>query len=94
MRTKEYSPEELKAFQEEREKSPQVETNTDEILPASRFLKSSIIWLVIGVILAFLVYFYTLEAELYILGFGLIIFGIVQVITGSLIKSGKDKNPN
>lgn len=92
IRTKEYSPEEMKAFQEAREEKLQIKTPEDEILPSSTFLKSSIYWLIGGAILALLVYYFGLEAELYILGFGLMFFGLVQVITGSLIKSGSDKN--
>ena len=92
LRTKEYSPEEMAAFQEERREKLQIKTNTDEVFPASRFLKSSIYWIISGAILAFLVYYFALEAELYILGFGLLVFGFVQVLTGMLINSGKDKN--
>ena len=92
LRTKEYSPEEMKEFQEERKEKLEIKSDADKILPGSRFLKSSVLWLLGGAILAFLVYYFTLEAELYILGFGLIFFGIVQVITGTMINSGKSKN--
>jgi maltose/moltooligosaccharide transporter len=92
IRTKEYSPEEMKKFQEAREERLQIKTPVDEILPSSTFLKSSIYWLIGGGILAFLVYYFNLEAELYILGFGLLFFGIVQLITGALVKSGSEKN--
>jgi len=92
MRTKEYSPDEMKAFQEERQEKLNIKSDADEILPAAKFLKSSVLWLIIGVILAFVVYYYKLEAELYILGFGLMFFGVVQVVTGMLIKSDKKEN--
>jgi maltose/moltooligosaccharide transporter len=92
IRTKEYSPEELKEFQEERKEKLDIQHNADEILPASRFLKNSVLWLIAGAIMAYLVYYFELEAELYILGFGLIFFGLVQLITGSLIRSQRDKN--
>jgi maltose/moltooligosaccharide transporter len=92
LRTKEYSPEEMKAFQEKRAEKYDIEHDKDEVLPASRFLKSSTFWLIGGAILAYLVYYFSLEAELYILGFGLLVFGLVQLITGSLIKSGRNKN--
>ena len=92
LRTKEYSPEELKEFQKERKENLEIESYTDELFPASKFLKSSVFWLIGGAILALLVYYFDLEAELYILGFGLIVFGFVQLITGTLIKSGNKKN--
>ena len=92
LRTKEYSPEEMKTFQEERREKLNIKSDADEILPATKFLKSSVLWLIIGSILAFAVYYYKLEAELYILGFGLLFFGVVQVLTGLLIKKGKKEN--
>jgi len=92
IRTKEYSPEEMKAFQEERKENLQIKTDQDEVLPSSTFIKGSTYWFLIGAVLSVLVYYFNLEAELYILGFGLIFFGVVQLITGSLIKSGKEKN--
>ncbi len=92
LRTKEYSPEELKAFAEENTEQLRTEKEADEILPAGRFLKSSVFWLTGGAVLAWLVYYFDLEAELYILGFGLMVFGLVQLLTGSLISSGKEKN--
>jgi len=92
LRTKEYSPDEMKEFQEERREKLQIKSNADEVLPASKFLKSSTYWIILGAVLAYLVYYFALEAELYILGFGLMVFGLVQLITGSLIKSGKERN--
>lgn len=92
IRTKEYSPEEMKAFQEERKEKLQIETDQDEVLPSSTFIKGSTYWFLIGAVLSILVYYFSLEAELYILGFGLIFFGIIQIITGLLIKSGKEKS--
>jgi maltose/moltooligosaccharide transporter len=50
------------------------------------------LWFIIGAILTYLVYYYKLEAELYILGVGLLVFGFVQIITGTLINAGNDKN--
>jgi maltose/moltooligosaccharide transporter len=92
LRTKEYSPEEMKEFQEARKEKSEVETYDDELFPASRFLNGSFFWLAGGAVLAFLVYWFSLEAELYILGFGLMVFGAVQLLTGVLIRSGKEKN--
>ncbi|MBN1338185.1 MAG: MFS transporter [Bacteroidales bacterium] len=92
LRTKEYTPEELKTFEEIAATQREVEKTADEVLPSSRFLKSSIFWLSGGAILAFLVYYYRFEAELYILGFGLLAFGLVQLATGAMIRSGNKNN--
>jgi maltose/moltooligosaccharide transporter len=92
IRTKEYSPEELEEFQEVRKEKFDIPETTDTLLPASRFLKSSLFWFIGGAIMAYLVYYYELEAQLYILGFGLIFFALVQLVTGLFIRSGRSKN--
>ncbi len=92
VRTKEYAPEELESFRENEEARVAQEREADEILPYNRFLKRSLTWLVLGAVFTWLVYYYQLEAELYILGMGLLVFGIVQVITGLLVKNENDKN--
>ena len=92
IRTKEYSPEEIKAFQDEKTNELQSKDDADEIFPASKFLRNSIYWLIIGTILAYLVYYFELKSELYILGFGLLFFGLVQIVTGALIQNGNKNN--
>jgi MFS family permease len=93
LRTREYSPEEMAEFAgKETGTDDKAHHPADEILPSERFMRSSFLWLVIGAVLSGLVFYYKLEAELYILGFGLIIFGLIQVLTSLLIRSGKDKN--
>jgi maltose/moltooligosaccharide transporter len=92
IRTKEYSPEELEAFGEEDPVKKKSIEEADEILPGAKFIKSSFLWFITGAILTYLVYYYKLEAELYILGVGLLVFGFVQIITGTLINAGNDKN--
>lgn len=94
LRTREYSPEEIEEFEKaagigERE---DIRKAADAILPANRFLNGSIFWLIAGTILTFLVWYFSLEAELYILGFGLLIFGFIQLVTGGLVRSGNEKN--
>jgi maltose/moltooligosaccharide transporter len=50
------------------------------------------IWIIIGLVLSFLIYSYSLMAELYILSVGICAFGIIQIITGLLISGGKTEN--
>ena len=92
IRTKEYSPEELKKYQEERKEALNITSAEDEILSWSLFFKRSIFWTTSGSIIAFLIFYFDLKAELYILGFGLLVFGLIQIITGVLIKHGKNRN--
>ncbi len=94
IRTREYSPAELEEFEKETagEKENKIREQADEILPASRFSKNSIYWIISGAFLILLIYYLRLEAELYILGFGAGVFGLVQLTTGLLIRKGRSKN--
>ena len=95
LRTKEYSPEELQAFEEAKQaadQKPAHDHDTEEILPSKRFLNSSYFWLAGGAVFSVLVYYFNMELELYILTFGLMVFGLTQLITGQLVKSGKTSN--
>ena len=92
IRTKEYSPEELAAFEAARgEKEINKQKHSDEMLPAERFLKYAPAWLLGGLLLTVLVYFFKLEAELYILTAGVTLFGFIQLLAGLLLKSNKTK---
>ena len=80
--TREYSPEELKSFGEETADSHGIEIKT----PAKAFLNRGLIWLIIGVALSGLLYYYNLdrteklEKELYVLTGGLAVFGLFQLL--------------
>jgi maltose/moltooligosaccharide transporter len=90
--TKEYSPEELKAFEENQKAAAAEEKEADEILPYHKFTKGSVLWFITGGILTYLIYYFKLQAELYILGIGLLVFGFIQLLAGFFIKKGNDKN--
>jgi maltose/moltooligosaccharide transporter len=64
----------------------------DEILPAGKFINRSYYWILAGVLVSALIYWYRLQAELYILSVGLGIFGVIQLITGLLVRQGSDRN--
>jgi maltose/moltooligosaccharide transporter len=91
--TKEYSPEELKNFGEESATTHQIEIKTS----AHNFLNKGLIWLITGVALSALLYFYNLnredklEKELYVLTGGIAVFGIFQLLAFVFQKS---KSPN
>jgi len=87
--TKEYSPEELEAFEKaERE----FDAQSDYIPPtrsADQFLKGAFIWIIIGVIATLLVVINIdlLDKNLLLLTSGLILFGLFQLVAGLLEKS-------
>lgn len=87
--TKEYSPEELASFEENKEKD--VKGDHEDFEPAEKYLKRGGIWLFAGLLFALPVILLNLEKELYILAFGLTLFGLLQVITGLMVRSQNTK---
>lgn len=94
IRSKEYSPDEIKAFEAEKIKTTPSSTNiykpAVEMLGA--FLRNGVIFLIVGFVFVWVVFANNLEKELYILGGGLAAYGIVQLLTWSFTKTGRTKN--
>lgn len=90
--TREYSPEEMKAFGDIKEEDNHVQIKT----PADRFLQKGIIWSFIGALLTGGLYYYNsgpsenLEKELYVLTGGILVFGILQVIASFFARAKKE----
>ncbi|MCZ6703874.1 MAG: MFS transporter [Ignavibacteria bacterium] len=96
-RTKEYSPEELKSFSDEEEKTSQKikELRTEQKLVTSeKFKKDGWMWLTAGVIITLFLAFILNETDygLYVLFVGAIIFGLLQLIAGILTEKNKTEN--
>ena len=90
----EYSPEQMKEFEEEKVKSnPSAMMNyrSPEKLQHV-FLRNGLVFLLVGLAFSGLVFFRNLEKELYILGGGLAVYGIIQLVTMMLTKANKVKN--
>ncbi len=89
-RSKEYSPEELAAFEESR---PAEHTAFDTSLrPASKYFSGGIVWAVIGAVGWFLIVNYGLDKQLYILAGGFVVFGVLQLIAGALRNADRTEN--
>jgi len=94
IRSKEYTPEELASFGKTENSDNTKETISGEYhftVSSSKFIRSGFIWTFAGLIIAGLIFFIDLEKELYILGFGLVTYGILQLISG-LFVSKKTSN--
>jgi len=92
-RTKEYSPQEMKEFsQADHQNKSGTWEERDEILPAQRFMNKSYYWILAGVLMSGLIYWYKLQTELFILSFGVLVFGFIQLIAGLLVRNGNDRN--
>jgi MFS family permease len=92
LRTKEYSPEELAEFNSPRKEEESQEHTGKDVLPYARFFKSSFFWTLGGLLISLLVYVFKMQAEVYILGFGLIVFGLIQLFTGFLTMKKRTNN--
>ncbi|MDR2816916.1 MAG: MFS transporter [Proteiniphilum sp.] len=91
--SKEYSPEELIAFEEEKERATGVKTMAKAPVTPSQFLKNGAVWTLIGLAATFLIMFTGLgdqNKQLYIVGGLLLVFGVVLIIFG-LIKGKPDE---
>lgn len=87
LRTREYTPDELAAF-ERAEGAAGGRTHT-AAAPAATFLRRGAAWTVAGLAGSAVVFAFGLEKELYVLGFGLVFFGLVQLLSGALVRSGR-----
>lgn len=100
IKTKEYSPEEMKSFNEHADKQNLLKV--DDEVPAAKkmvFIRNGIIWVLAGLAVSAIIYWIlnrtdriTLKAELYILTMGASAFGLLQIIVGILIDRNKRKN--
>jgi maltose/moltooligosaccharide transporter len=91
--TKEYSPEELRGF-EQAEKQSESRSGMIASTP-SKFLSGGWGWLLAGALTSFLLSYYNgkhpdapLEKELYVLTGGIGVFGIIQLLAGAFWKKG------
>ena len=89
-RTKEYSPEELEAFEEQR---PVGHVSVDaSVRPASKYRNGGITWIVLGGALLAWIVASGLDKQLYIIAVGGIAFGLIQIFTASLQDRGRTES--
>jgi maltose/moltooligosaccharide transporter len=90
LRTKEYSPEQLKQFESAERKTPtdpnKVSGEKSSLIMAGRCFKIGAILITLGIATTIPLIFMHVEKEVYILSIGLIVFGLFEVIAGLLIK--------
>jgi maltose/moltooligosaccharide transporter len=92
VRTREYSPDEMARFSSTHNAEDQRTKTITDFLPHRLFFRASFFWTLGGIAISFLVYLLNMEAEVYILGIGLIAFGLILLITGILTKKNKTHN--
>ncbi len=86
--TREYSPEQLRAFNGEAQTTPQSAVRA----LAARGTGSSVPWVAAGLLVLLAVYEFALEKEMYLLGALLIGYGLAQLAAISMARSGRETN--
>ncbi|MFC2151167.1 MFS transporter [Bacteroidota bacterium] len=90
--TKEYSPEELANFEENKEENNADKvTSLNESSLGSKCLRTGSILSMMGIILTIILYLTHVDKEVYILSGGIVAFGVFELIAGFMQKSGKNK---
>ncbi|MEZ4912076.1 MAG: MFS transporter [Saprospiraceae bacterium] len=89
--SKEYSPEEMLAFESEDKQKVNINTSTSV---SDRYLLSlGVFGLILGSIVSYLIYVYQLKKDLYILSIGIItLFGLLYFIGGLMKRIGMREN--
>ena len=99
LRTKEYSPEELREFAESEQNA--ADDKPEEIVSGNKNQEAvkrlnhyvpGIIWLCAGLILTLILSKVHLEKELYVITGGVALFGLLQMLAGALQSAGKGEN--
>jgi maltose/moltooligosaccharide transporter len=86
--TKEYSPEELEAFNAH-ETDDAAKEGEEIILDTKKYYTSGLSYLVAGLIATFIVFHYDWDKGLYILSIAIAAYGLLQLITAQLFVNGK-----
>ncbi|MBC5863790.1 MFS transporter [Flavobacterium turcicum] len=93
--SKEYSPEELEAFENHNKETYQKETHSKEWFLANgkSHLSKGLLFLVVSAVFSFVIYNYDLKKDLYVLSIGLIgLGGIAMLISGLMQKANNTEN--
>lgn len=94
IRTREYSPEQLKDFEEEKIQSQglsrHVARTPVELLKS--FFTQGFLWLFIGLAFSYLIYAMGWEKELFVISVGLSVFGIILLVTAWNTRQGLTRN--
>ncbi len=86
--TREYNPEQLASFDEGygHENYGGVTENLSIHKKKINYFRNSMYWIITGFLMTYLIFYFKLEKELNILGFGVVFFGVIQLLTGLFLK--------
>ena len=91
-RSKEYSPDEMKAFEDVEKENFEKEDRSEQWYNSNgkTHLKNGLIVLIIGLIASYAIYRYDLKKDLYVLTLGLLSFGGIAMIISGLLQTNKN----
>ncbi len=87
---REYSPEEQKAFHADTT-SAEEEAQIDVHLEPSHYIRAGCIWLASGLVFSALIRAFTWDHGLYILSFGAVAYGLLQIVAAIRYRQGKHR---
>ncbi len=88
-RTREYSPEEMDAFHKDDLPEGNPEATASVITGDSNYFRTGFILLVLGVLVSIPMFLKHVDGEVFILPFGLMAFGLFEIIAGIIRKSNR-----
>ncbi len=88
LRTREYTPEQLAAFEQAQQGAPVPEKPRS----ADRWFKGAVAWFLPAAIGTAVIAFWQLDAQLYILSISVLLFALMQAYVGLRRRAGKDHN--
>lgn len=89
-RSREYSPEELAAFEAHEPSAPHAGDET--FRAASKYIGGGVAWAVVGLVFWAWIVSRELDKQLFVLAGGFAFFGLLQIITGLMQKRGRTEN--
>jgi maltose/moltooligosaccharide transporter len=93
VRSKEYSPEELRKYNEAEKEALSSKVINEEFIGHSKFYRNGLVWSVIGIVLFLLFYFFIfMDYGIGVFLGGIIVFGLLQIFVGYLTQSSKTQN--
>ena len=91
IRSKEYPPEELKKYSDDKKSSSAYRPENENFISHSKFFKNGLIWTVAGVALFVLFYYFIyMDYGLGVFFLGITVFGLLQIIVGLMSKQNNN----
>jgi maltose/moltooligosaccharide transporter len=88
--SREYSPEEIAEFEQEEDQGG--EESEVALRPAGKYRNGGLVWIGVGLTFTAWIVVSNLDKQLYILAVGMVAFGLLQVLAGSMQSKGRVEN--